>query len=246
MNNPIDRMSWRSTPWVKTVMPPSLPPEIFDHIIDYLCRERNTLKKCSIVSKSWVPRTRRHIFAQVDFMTRESIELWMKVFPDPSNSPAHHTRCIRIGAPAVTLMTSSGARAWVRSFHRVTKLWLSGDWKDGGFSEVVDFVCSFLLLEDLWLFFSASAGNVGDAWDTPLASPKLTGSLLLKRSGIGSIIPRLLRLPGGLHFTEVQVSCPVEETESVSDLVLRCSNTLESLQILFYPTRAFLSSPVLQ
>ena len=222
-------------------MLPSLPPEIIDLIVGHLYYKRTTLKACCLVSKSWVSRTRRHLFARVDFRLPQSIESWMKVFPDPSNSPAHHTRTLHVDASAVILMANSDTRPLVRSFHSVTALSVRGYWRDGGFSEVVELICSFPLLKDLWLQFSVMDGNIGtNVWFyTPSTSPKLNGSLVLMKSVVGSIVPRLLHLPGGLHFARIVVSCSIKYTESVPDLVSGCSDTLESLQISYYHMGAF-------
>ena len=76
--------------------------------------------------------------------------------------------------------------------------------------------------------------------DPPSSSPKLNGSLVLQGGGI---ISRLLHLPGGLHFTRIEVSCTVEDAKLVPDLVSRCANTLESLE-LEYCACAFPSTPV--
>ena len=133
---------------VETKMSPSLPSEILDLIVDHLCRERNTLKTCCLASKAWVPRTRRHLFAHVYFQFRISILRWMQLFPDPSNSPAHHTRSLRISAPVLSLMTSSDARPLVCSFRFVVRLQLGGYRRDE-FLKAVDIICSFPLLEDL-------------------------------------------------------------------------------------------------
>ena len=220
-------------------MSPSLPPEIFDLIVDHLYYEWTALRTCCLVSKSWVPRARRHLFAQISLWSRGSVQSWMEAFPDPSNSPAHHTRSIRLSALAITLMTSQEVRPWLRSFQLVVTLSVRGYRMDGGFSEVIDLICSFPLLEDLFLWFSAPDNRVDNNWDTPSTSPKLNGTLLLKRGGSCLIIPRLLRLPGGLHFTQIQVSCPVDDSESIPDLVLKCSDTLESLHVRYYHIRAF-------
>ncbi|KAF9789198.1 hypothetical protein BJ322DRAFT_1000595, partial [Thelephora terrestris] len=48
-------------------MLPYLPPEILDLVTDNLSDEPSTLKACCLVSKSWVPRTRKHLFASVKF-----------------------------------------------------------------------------------------------------------------------------------------------------------------------------------
>ena len=80
---------------------PYLPSEILDHIADFLHDEPETLEVCCLVSKSWVPRTRRHLFTNIEFHSVNAIDLWKETFPDPSNSPAYHTRTLLIGHPEV-------------------------------------------------------------------------------------------------------------------------------------------------
>ena len=149
-------------------MSPSLPPETLDAIIDHLHDEPTTLKTCCTVSKSWVPRTRRHLFARVEFhIPRFDHEAWKKTFPDPSNSPAHHTRSLSIYGP---LYAVAGVGDWIRAFNSVEHLLLA----DMDLSPLVpfhalsaavrslhlthtttdafDLICSFPLLEDLVLF----------------------------------------------------------------------------------------------
>lgn len=41
---------------------PTFPAEIIDLVIDHLYEDRAALNKCSLVSKSWLPRSRFHIF----------------------------------------------------------------------------------------------------------------------------------------------------------------------------------------
>jgi len=79
----------------------SLPPEILDLTVDHLHDEPIALKACCLVSKSWVPRTREHLFARVEFRGTElPVERWKKNFPDPSNSPVHHTRTLLHSLPS--------------------------------------------------------------------------------------------------------------------------------------------------
>ena len=224
-------------------MSPSLPPEILDLIVDHLCHERNTLKTCCLASKSWVPRTRRHLFAHVCFQFRKSVKRWMQLFPDPSNSPAHHTRSLRIGTPALTLIMSSFARPLVCSFRFVVRLRL-GSCRRDEFSKTIDLICSFPLLEHLSLWSPASDNDTGNVWVPPSTSPKLTGSLVLEGDGVGAIIPPFLSLPGGLQFTHIQAPCSVGNVDSIQNLLLGCSSTLESLRISCYTPRAFSSAPV--
>ena len=77
-------------------------------------------------------------------------------------------------------------------------------------------------------------------WNTPPISPKLTGSLDLRAIwGIRPAIHRLLDLPGGLRFARVMVMCRTKDAELTTDLVSRCSDTLESLEVSYYAPGAF-------
>jgi len=124
----------------EATMPCTLPPEILDLVIDHLHDEPTTLKACCVVSKSWVPRTRKHLFARVDFRAVElSVERWKKNFPDPSNSPAHHTRtlCIR-DLPTLTAEDTE-VGGWIRSFHNVVQLRLEHITWEGPQSPLIHF-----------------------------------------------------------------------------------------------------------
>jgi hypothetical protein len=201
-----------------------LPPEVSDLIIDCLCNEPATLKACCLVSKSWVPRARKHLFACVPLEDAVYIRLWMKAFPADNQ--------------------------WIRVFRRIEKLYV-GDYTKASlvqlhglsptikyldiahsclpFADIFDLVCSFPLLEDLtWRSWKSESDS--DGWVAPSTSPKFTGTLFLTRE-IRSVARGLLALPGGLHFTSVDLICPVEQAESAMDLVSGCSETLESLCI---------------
>jgi hypothetical protein len=240
----------RLTVLAHSTMSPSLPPEILDLIVDHLHDEPTTLKACCVVSKSWIHRPRSHLFSRVEFCAPKShLELWKKTFPDPSNSPAHHTRSLIIrGIPTVTA-ADVDAGGWIHTFHNLVHLYLeSPRWEGVSLvpfhgisatlrslclirtsSDVLDLICSFPLLEDLALI-GPSRGS--DAWNIPPTSPKLTGFLDLSMFG-GMGRPsahRLLSLPNGLHFTKIRVTLD-EGSDSVMDLVSRCSDTLESISV---------------
>jgi len=241
-------------PRMPTTMSCSSPPEIIDLIIDHLYNEPTTLETCCIVSKSWVPRARKHLFAHVEFHASKShMELWKETFPDPSNSPAHHTRSLSIYGIPVVAPTDAGVGGWIRAFHNVVHLRLERLGEEDprasfvpfyGFSptvrslslastslEVFDLVCSFPLLEDLALH-SLHPTTQGDGWVTPSTSPKLTGSLYLKTIWeVHSVTRRLCALPDGLRFTGITVAFTIGNTEPITDLVSKCSGTLESLSI---------------
>lgn len=71
---------------------PSLPGELLDHIVDFLHGQKDALKSCCLVSKSWVPRTWKHLFAFVFIDTSAKLQLWKNTFPDPSRSPAFYAK----------------------------------------------------------------------------------------------------------------------------------------------------------
>ena len=73
-----------------------LPQEIIDHIIDILHDEPETLNACCLVSKSWIPQTRKYLFADIRFNSARHLELWKGTFPDPSDSPACYTHTLTI------------------------------------------------------------------------------------------------------------------------------------------------------
>jgi len=105
---------------------PRLPAETLDHIIDFLHDATPTLRNCCLVSKSWIPRTRKYIFADITFHTEKDLESWKETFPDPSTSPANYTQTLFVNcAYSVTLMDAE-AGGWIRGFTRVVHLELGG------------------------------------------------------------------------------------------------------------------------
>ena len=222
--------SFRNHALYRTTMPPTLPPEILDLIVDHLGGEPITLKSCCLVSNQWVPRTRRHLFARVEFDPEKSpIESWMKTFPDPSNSSAHYTHSLSVSDLQNFTANGSSLRTWTRAFRNLEHMNINATWSMGvrgvllplhGLSptlrslsfacraiqlpEVFDFVCSFPSLEDLESTAVARQGP--DVWAIPQASPKLTGVL---RLGIGtkfamqSAVRHLINLPDGLRFSGI-------------------------------------------
>ena len=105
------------------------PAEILDHIVDLLDGSRTPLGNCCLASKSWIPRTRKHLLADIRFRTAKSLRLWKETFPDPSTSPARHAKALSIGGPQV--VTAADVEAASPS------------------SQFFDLILSFPLLEDL-------------------------------------------------------------------------------------------------
>ena len=100
---------------------PRLPGELLDHIADNHLQGLEVFRNCCLVSKSWVPRTRRKLFSKVTFTTVENLRSWEENFPDPSTSPAYYTttlsfRCLRVAGANVE------TGDWIAGFSRVTHL----------------------------------------------------------------------------------------------------------------------------
>jgi len=115
---------------------PHLPPEILDYMVDFLHDEPDTLKKCCLVSKSWVPRTQKHLLASVNFDSFGDLEAWKDIFPDPANSPAYHTRSLSVGCPQFVTVADAGEGGWLRAFSRVVQLKVDTNFEGHHGSEV--------------------------------------------------------------------------------------------------------------
>ena len=242
----------------------SLLPELFDLVIDHLRDDPATLKICCIVSKSSVTPARKHLFAHVEFDASEShLETWKKTFPDPSNSPARYTRNLFIHGTPDIAAADIGVGGWVQIFHNLTHLRLMRLDRASlipfhGISHVVrllnltfltaevfDLVCSFPLLEDLTLNTLYPESDTY-RWNPPPTSPKLTGTLDMRMDGrTRTITRRLLDLPDGLRFSKIYTLCVEEDIGPTVDLVSGCSDTLESLTVLYVPMSAFSSASVI-
>ena len=196
---------------------PRLPAELLDDVVDLLHDAPHALRNCCLVSKSWIPRTRRHLFADVTFHTVESLELWKKIFPDPSTSPAHYTKTLSVGCPHAATAADAQAGGWISTFSNVLRLNVDRLHGDGsaaslllfrGFSPVLksldahfaplppsqifDFILSFPLLEDLAA--TARDGSIGEDDDSDELSPAVRPSNLPRFTGS-------LELPGtGIKF----------------------------------------------
>ena len=246
---------------------PYLPPEILDYIAHLLHDEPKSLKQCCLISKSWVPRTRRHLFADIKFRSASDLEWWKKTFPDAANSPAHHARTLLVGCPQLVTASDAEEGGWIRAFSGVAKLDLDSgaeylnDLKDSlapfrGFAptlkslrmcptclpcpQVFDLICSFHYLEDLSLAGrDESSENDRDSNEpqtgVPSTSPSLTGTLdLAIIRGVGGTARRLLNFPNCLHFRKFTCLWDhKEDPEWITELVVKCSQTLESLDITY-------------
>jgi len=237
-----------------------LPPEILDYIVDHLYDERETLKQCCLVSKSWIPRTRKHLFADIKFSTDRDLEAWQKAFPDPSRSPAHYTHALTIDTLRAITAADAEEGNWIRILSRAVQLGLYGshnklDTSLAPFhrfssslkslrvvtftipqSHVFNLIRSLPLLENLTLI-DHNPSIIGDDESDelpniiPPTSPPLTGTLELLLGGVETITRRLLNLPS-LHFRKLVFFWRhKEDTRWMDELVMTCSSTLECLDV---------------
>lgn len=103
---------------------PHLPEELLDHIVDLLYDTRHTLKSCSLVSKSWIQRTRKYLFASVVFHTAANLESWRKSFPDPATSPACYTKVLAINCPQAITAADAEEGGLIPTFSSVVSFGL--------------------------------------------------------------------------------------------------------------------------
>ena len=248
-----------------------LPAEILDHIIDHLHDATDSLKNCSLVSKSWIPRTRKHLFADIKFDTVKCLQSWKEAFPDPSTSPACYAKTLFIDC--VVAGADADVGDWVRGFSRVACLELSSSdchlagvppslATIHGFSPAItslrinfiilppswffNLVLSFPLLENLAVVIFYD--GVADSGDGPLTTTEpsstrmFTGSLeLYLMVGMGLFTRRLLSSPGGIHFRELTWTWFHEE--DLSSLMALVEGCSHALESLDI-TRDFLGTSI--
>ena len=101
---------------------PYLPPETLDYITDLLHDKPDALRKCCLVSKSWVPRTRKHLFINIKFLSAKDVQSWGEIFPDPSNSPAYHTHTLSVCLTQAIMEVDAGAGSLIQTFPCVVRL----------------------------------------------------------------------------------------------------------------------------
>ena len=260
---------------------PHLPPEIFDYIVDLLHDKPKMLGKCCLVSKSWVPRTRKHLFVNIKLLSVKDVQSWGKAFPNDWDSPAHHTRTLSVFWTQAIVEADARAGGLIQTFPRVVRLRLTQPASSKnllaapsslekislapfhkfsstlkslhvGFTpfpspQIFDLVRSLPLLEDLALSGCDPLSCNNDSPHGPQtevlsSSPVLNGSLDLDiLGGIGNITRRLLDLPNGLSFRKLVFQWHhMEDLRWITELVARCSDTLEYLDVKCYPPCTFI------
>jgi len=237
---------------------PRLPREILDYVVDLLHDKPDALKQCCLVSKSWVPRTRKHLFANINFDCASDLEQWKETFPDPANSPAHHTRSLFVGCPRSVTAADAEEGGWIRAFSRVVRFELHTHHNHHSEISLVPFhnfspalkslrvisyiprsrvfnlVCSLPLLENLSIHEFRIWGADSNGIDfQPSTSPLLNGTFeSYNRGGSGPTVRWLLGLPGGFRFRKLVLTWRNEEdVRWITKLVVGCSDTLECFDV---------------
>jgi len=241
---------------------PRLLEELLDQVVDQLHGTEDALRNCGLVSKSWIPRTRRHLFAEIQFDTEQKLELWKETFPDPSTSPANYTKSLVIQCLYSVTAADAEAGGWITGFSHIVHLKLGcyDEWGASllpfrGISPVLkslhveyyalpslptfELILSFPRLQDLTVInsFFALADNRNGSAVQPSNPPTFTGSLeLLMMAGMERIARRLLSVPSGINFRKLDVLwiCK-EDILLTSALAEKCSHTLETLEITCNP-----------
>ena len=63
--------------------PTEIPQEMIDQVVDLCSAEKTTLKACSLISRAWVYRTRKHLFSTLK-LTSDSLIIWCEVIAVPT------------------------------------------------------------------------------------------------------------------------------------------------------------------
>jgi len=76
---------------IKTAGGQRVPQKFIDEVLNHLADDMTALRSCSLVAKSWINLSRRHLFNSV-FFTANDIAKWNETFPNPGEGPARHVR----------------------------------------------------------------------------------------------------------------------------------------------------------
>ena len=230
-------------------MPEHLLPEIIDSIIDLSRDNPEVLRNCSLVSKSWVARTQKYLFEEIEFRNSSDLEKWKTTFPDPERSLAYLARYLLVSCPRDVTAEDREEGGWILSFTNIKGLevrdrpdekarsWsehsftpfhgfsqtlenLRVDFDSAKLSEVLALACSFPSLKDLDISVSSLDDDIDKVGAVFTSSPEFDGTLVLNCQP-SHVAHRLSGLPGGLCFREIKWnSCYQKERKSEGFQVL--------------------------
>ena len=240
----------------ETVVVPRIPHDIIDEVLDQLAAGSSkssitrTLRICSLVSKSWVPLCRRRLFHTISF-TSEDTTKWLKKFPMPAESPAHHVRALRFSIEGYDNAPEEFC-AWFTNVERVTlsghgkvqPLWIpsSGCLPQSVTSLTINTnMLSLVQVRDIMgqLQNLDNLSLMGSLVVVPGRAPTGIGMAVRGRFGgelrlaegyaHEDVMNMLLEVPTGLHFTDVKVLGTHDCILSTVRLVESCGKSLVKL-----------------
>ena len=230
-----------------------IPQEIVNEILDHLATDsdRRSLHLSALMSKSWLPSCRQHLFRSILFSS-SSTPRWVNTFPVLGKSPAFYIRnlCFLVeGCNGIERISK-----YVLWFTNVERMTLMGE------------TCNPMLIPPSWRSLQSTTSLIidGDSfflkhiWDIMVHLPNLDnlslwgpivpvnrrtlvgirtalrgrfgGKLQLhRRSACGDTVDMLLEIPTGLHFTEVKIAGGCDYLLSTVRLTEACSETLVKL-----------------
>ena len=236
-----------------------IPQELVDEILDHLSTDPDSslsLRSCVLVSKSWVPSCRRHLFYTIQFTPRRIVR-WFETFPVREESPAHLVRHLHLSVETYNSVPEEcfDYTSWFTNVERVSMLrrveiyqWLSlpSFWRlpesatsltiEGDTAITLKQIRIIMLslpnLEDLSL--SGYPGSRASSESGTTLRGRFGGQLqLFYGTACSGIADMLLEVPTGLHFTEVRIrgsnECllpAVRITEACAKTLVRLSFTI--------------------
>lgn len=230
---------------------PKLPQELIDEILDHLAKDVTTLRLCSLVKKSWIYPSRRHLFNTL-FLTPINVVKWNKTFPNPQDSPAGHVRDLTFRFLQHNVPIHFADR--IPYFHNVQQLTLIGRLAtDPSFisalgqlpptTRSVDITFSKVLtahiisvihqlphLDNLSLMSEEWGGAIPPGTGN-LVQSRLSGKLRLHRkSARCDLLDMLMEVPTGPQFAEVEIrDASMNCLPAALKLVRACRSTLTKL-----------------
>ena len=235
----------------QTTGDPRVPQDLVHEILDHLSKDMATLRSCSLVARSWIYPSRRHLFNTL-FFTASDITKWNEAFPDPENSPARHVRDLSFCYIQPNVPIEFAGR--IHYFSNVHKLTLIGRVAtdpdsisalgqlppsirsvDITFTKVLTaHIVSVLQqlpnLENLSLMSSEWGGTIPPGTGELIQS-RLSGKLRLRRKfAHRDLLNMLMEVPTGSQFAEVEIrDSSMSCFPATLKLVGACQDTLTKL-----------------
>lgn len=105
-----------------------IPQEIIDEIIDLCSRDKKTLKACSLTSRAWVHRTRKHLFSKLT-LTDKTLPIWCGTVATPTRATGS-LKSSPLASSQYPPVPSSYAPSWLCSY--VTSLKITATYSESG------------------------------------------------------------------------------------------------------------------